>query len=82
MRKLIRTVLALAGLLMIVTFAVANRQAVEVSFWPTPFVRDVPIYGILLVGIVIGVLLGAISAWLSGHRKRATLRSLRDRTGK
>ena len=38
MRKIVRTLLAVVGAILIVSFAVANRGAVEVSFWPMPFV--------------------------------------------
>jgi uncharacterized integral membrane protein len=79
MRKLIRTLLALIGGVLIVTFAVANRGAVEVSFWPLPFTNSVPLYAILLLGVVLGVLLGAVATWLSGHSRRVAFRDVRHR---
>jgi putative membrane protein len=79
MRKLLRTVLAVVGLLLIVTFAVANRQPAEISFWPLAVQREVPLFVVLLVGIVLGVVLAGIAGWLSGHRRRVGMRHLRDR---
>jgi lysylphosphatidylglycerol synthetase-like protein (DUF2156 family) len=79
MRKLLRTALALVGVVVIVTFAVGNRHLVELSFWPLPFSRSIPVYGLLLVGIGLGVLLGAVAAWLSGHSRRLAYRSMRQR---
>jgi lysylphosphatidylglycerol synthetase-like protein (DUF2156 family) len=79
MRKLLRTFLALIGGVLIVTFAVANRGAVEVSVWPLPFTNSVPLYAILLLGVAIGVGLGGIAAWLSGHSRRVAYRDVRRR---
>jgi uncharacterized integral membrane protein len=79
MRKLLRTLLALIGVVLIVTFAVANRGPVGVSFWPLPFANTVPLYAILLIGVALGVLLGAIATWLSGHSRRVAYRDVRRR---
>jgi len=71
MVKFLRTILALVGLLVIVLFAIGNRQPVEISLWPTPFMVDLPLYGVFLVAMIIGVILGGIASWLGGHDKRA-----------
>lgn len=81
MRKLLRTALAVIGLVVIVTFAVGNRHAVDLSFWPLPFASTMPVYGLLLVGIVIGALLGWIATWLGAGSRRAAYRELRTRNG-
>ena len=80
MGKLLRTILALVGLLVVVTFAVGNRQAVELSFWPLPLAQSVPVYGLMLAGIVIGALLGWAATWLAARPKRVAYRELRVRT--
>lgn len=79
MRRIVRTLLALIGLVLVVTFAVANRGAVEVSYWPLPFTHSVPLYAVLLAGLLIGTALGAVAMWLSAHRRRVAVRKLRDR---
>jgi uncharacterized integral membrane protein len=79
MRKLLRTIIGVVGLIAIVAFAVANRGPIAISFWPLPFDAAVPVYVVLLAGIVIGVVLGGIATWLSGHRRRVAFRDTRDR---
>jgi uncharacterized integral membrane protein len=79
MRKLLRTLLALLGAILIVTFAVANRGPVEVSFWPLPFTNTLPLYTVLLLGMALGVALGGIATWLSGHSRRVAYRDVRRR---
>ena len=71
MIKFLRTILGLIGLLLIVLFAVGNRQPVEVSLWPTPFVIELPLYGVFMTALIFGVILGGIASWLGGHKKRA-----------
>ena len=44
MPKILRSALAIIGLAVIVIFAVDNRHAVDVSFWPLPFGTAVPAY--------------------------------------
>lgn len=79
MLKLLRTLLALVGIVLVATFAVANRGAVEVSFWPLPFTNTLPLYAILLIGVALGVILGAIATWLSAHSRRVAFRDVRRR---
>ncbi len=57
MIRLLRALVALAVFVLVVTFSVANRDPVAVSFWPTPVVLDLPVYGVLLVGLALGALL-------------------------
>jgi uncharacterized integral membrane protein len=71
MVKLLRTILGLIGLLVIVLFAIGNRQPVEISLWPTPFMIELPVYGVFLVAMILGVILGGIASWLGGHAQRA-----------
>lgn len=81
MRKLLRMILAVVGLVAIVTFAVGNRHMIDLSFWPLPYSRAVPVYGLLLVGIFLGAVLGWAATWLAGSRRRAAYRELRARAG-
>jgi hypothetical protein len=80
MRKLLRTALALIGLVAIVTFAVGNRHTVDLSFWPLPYGWTLPVYGLLLAGIAIGALLGWAATWLAARPRRVAYRELRART--
>lgn len=78
MRKIVRTLLSLVGLLVVMVFAIGNRGSVEVSYWPLPFAQVVPLWYVVLAALIIGVALGAGAMWLSGHRHRVALRRLRD----
>jgi lipopolysaccharide assembly protein A len=55
-------------------FAVANRQAASLALWPLPYVVELPLYllvfGVLLVGFIVGVL----AAWLGARQRRRELR--------
>jgi uncharacterized integral membrane protein len=70
MIKFIRLLLAAVGLVLIVAFSVANRDIVEIGFWPFPQTIDLPVYGIVLVGVFVGAILGGLAVWLSTLRSR------------
>ena len=70
MTKILRTLLALAALIVIVTFAIANRTPVPVSFAPLPTLVELPVYGVFLLGLVLGGLIGGVALWLSGIPQR------------
>ena len=72
MIKILRVVLGLAALVVVVAFAVANRMPVAVSLAPLPIVLELPVYGVFLLGLVLGGLLGGIALWLGGARYRLT----------
>ncbi len=78
MAKLLRSLLAIVGLLVIVTFSVANRGRVDVNFFPLPLpVVELPIFAVFLIGIFIGAILGGLSLWLSETEMRSEWRMLR-----
>jgi uncharacterized integral membrane protein len=58
-------------------FAVSNRQTVSLGFWPVPFVADAPLYVIVLVSLLFGVLIGALAVWIRGRHRRRELRECR-----
>jgi lipopolysaccharide assembly protein A len=79
MTKLLRTLLALVALIAIVAFAVANRTPVPVSFAPLPILMELPVYGVFLLGLVLGSLIGGLALWLSGIPQRFRARRMRKR---
>jgi uncharacterized integral membrane protein len=79
MTKILRTLLALAALIAIVAFAVANRTPVPVSFAPLPILMELPVYGVFLLGLVLGGLIGSLALWLSGIPRRFRARRMRKR---
>ncbi len=45
-------------------FAVNNRDVIELTLWPSPFVIDLPAYLLILGPFVVGVFFGWIWSWL------------------
>ena len=81
MIKILRILIGLLGLVVVVAFAVANRMPVAVSLAPLPIVLELPVYGVFLLGLVLGGLLGGIALWLGGARYRWRARRLRNQVG-
>ena len=79
MIKLIRILLAVDVGVAIIVFAIANRGPVDVSFAPFPGSVEVPLYGVALLFLFLGVLAGGIAAWLNAARSRGENRRLRRR---
>jgi putative membrane protein len=79
MIRILRTVLALLGLLVIVTFAIANRTPVEISLAPLPILIELPVYGVFLLGLVLGGLIGGLVVWLGGVGQRRQARRTRKK---
>ena len=71
MIKIFRLLLGLAGLVVIVSFAVSNRDVVSMALWPLPQTFEVQLFWVFLFGLVVGAILGGLGAWLGGMRKRS-----------
>ena len=72
--KLIHWLVTVPLALVLVVFAVDNRATVNVNFWPTPFEIDMPFYLVVLAALLIGFLLGELTAWINGGKKRRVAR--------
>ena len=77
-RLYIAFVLSPVGLL-IIALAVANRQAVTISFDPfstthPALVTTLPVYGLGFILLTTGVVIGGIAAWLKQRKWRRTAR--------
>jgi len=79
MVRIVRLLLGLAALIVIMVFAIANNRPIDVSFWPLPILIELPVYGVFLLGLVIGVLVGGFGVWLGGHAYRRDARRLRSK---
>lgn len=77
MRKIVYTLLSIAGIVLIDVLAIDNRQHVDVVFWPLPYSINVPLYWVFLFSLALGAILGGLATWLSGRGRRAELRDLR-----
>jgi uncharacterized integral membrane protein len=71
-------VTALVALLLVV-FAVSNRESVTVTFWPLPVLIEAPLYLVVLLATLLGFLFGEVVAWIGGRRWRRHARQRRRR---
>jgi uncharacterized integral membrane protein len=81
LRKIVTALILIPIALLIVVFAVANRGAVTISL--DPFVGDppmvaaaLPLFLLLLVVLILGVVVGGIAAWMRQSRWRRRARRL------
>jgi uncharacterized integral membrane protein len=77
-RILYRAVFLVIAIILIL-FAVSDRETVSVGFWPLPFLADVPLYLLCFFSLLIGALIGLAAAWRAGHRSRRELGARRRR---
>jgi len=80
-RKIVTAVIVVPLAIVIVAFAMANRQAVTVSFDPfsstTPaYAASLPLFVLIFVLVILGVVIGGIAAWLRQASWRRTARRL------
>jgi len=85
-RKIVTALLLVPIAIVVVAFAVANRHSVVVSFDPfdperPAFAFAVPLFELLLAGVIGGVVIGGVAAWLrqSKWRRAARLAQARAR---
>ncbi|MCW5684287.1 MAG: DUF1049 domain-containing protein [Pseudolabrys sp.] len=81
LRKALAAIILIPIVLLLVMFAVANRQVVTLSFDPFDAVNPayavaVPLFVLIFVLVVLGVLLGGVAAWLRQGRWRRAARRL------
>ena len=72
--KILFWILAIPVAIVVVAFAVANRQPLRFDLWPLPFDITVPTFLAVLGPLVIGLLLGALPGWLNSLRWRRQAR--------
>jgi uncharacterized integral membrane protein len=73
--RLVFWLLVLILSLVIIVFAVNNRQTVELDLWiyQTP---SIPLFAVALLGIFIGFIWGGIVAWIGAGKYRQRARDL------
>jgi uncharacterized integral membrane protein len=81
MRKFLAAVILIPLAILMVMFAVANRASVAVSLDPfsssaPALTVHVPLFLLLLVALIFGVLVGGIAAWLRQSKWRRAARHL------
>ena len=80
-RKIVTAIIVVPLVAVIVAFAVANRQAVTVSFDPfsaasPAYATTLPLFAIIFAVLILGVLIGGIAAWLRQGKWRRAARKL------
>ncbi len=81
LRKLVTIFILVPLAIVIVMFAMANRQGVTVSFDPfnnadPAFVMRMPLFVLIFVLTILGVLVGGVAAWLRQGKWRRVARKL------
>jgi uncharacterized integral membrane protein len=66
--------------LIAVAFAIHNHAAQTVDFWPLPYTFKAPLYAVVIVALAFGFVLGAVAAWIGGHRWRKLARQRKRET--
>ena len=77
--KRLSWIVTLPIILVVMVFAVSNRDEVAINLWPTGLDLTVPFFVVVLGGFLAGFLVGAAIMWLSGAKRRARARRLRYR---
>ena len=80
-RKIITAIIVVPLAAVIIAFAVANREAVTVSFDPfssasPAYAATLPLFAVILLVLIAGVVVGGIAAWLRQSRWRRKAREL------
>jgi uncharacterized integral membrane protein len=80
-RKIVTAIIVIPLAVVIIAFAIANRQMVTVSFDPFSVtepaaVVTLPLFALIVLLLIIGVLIGGAAAWLRQSRWRSTARRL------
>ena len=74
LRRVLNTLVTVPVTIVLVTFAVSNRQEVFLSLWPLSEGVAIPLYLLVLALFLLGALAGATAAWLTGGKTRRLLR--------
>lgn len=80
-RKIVTALIVVPLAVVIIAFAVANRQMVTVSFDPTSsanpaYAVPLPLFVLIFILLILGVIIGGIAAWLRQSPWRRTARKL------
>jgi uncharacterized integral membrane protein len=80
-RKIVTALIVVPLAVIFIAFAVANRQTVTVSFDPfssasPAYAATLPLFVVIFVVLIVGVLIGGIAAWIRQSKWRRTARKL------
>jgi uncharacterized integral membrane protein len=69
----------LLATVLLIPFAISNREPVSLGLWPLPFLVDLPLYLLVLLLLFGGFIIGAAATWIAGRHIRRELRRRRRR---
>jgi lipopolysaccharide assembly protein A len=72
--KLVHWLVTVPVALLLIIFAVSNREVVAVTFWPLPVQLGAPLWLVVLLACLLGFLFGELVAWIGGRRWRRDAR--------
>ena len=72
--RLLSWIIMVPVALAVISFSVNNRDSIAIDVWPAPYTVEVPVFAIVLVSILGGMVIGAIVAWFSGGKTRSRAR--------
>jgi len=80
-RRIISTLILIPLAVVIIAFAVANRQWVTVSFDPfsstsPAYAATLPLFAFIFVALILGVVIGGAVVWIGQAKWRRTARKL------
>lgn len=80
-RKIVTAVIVVPLAVIIIVFAVANRQSVTVSFDPfsaasPAYAATLPLFVLIFLLVILGVLVGGVAAWMRQSKWRRMARKL------
>ncbi|HXZ21738.1 MAG TPA: LapA family protein [Pseudolabrys sp.] len=80
-RRVVSTLIIVPLAVAIIAFAVANRQSVTLSFDPfsstnTAYAATLPLFAVIFMALILGVLIGGIAAWIGQTKWRRAARKL------
>lgn len=75
--KIINSIIAAIVALLVILFAVSNREAVRVELWPFPYQLALSLYAVILLAVLVGFIAGVVGLWMVYGRRRREARRLR-----
>jgi uncharacterized integral membrane protein len=74
LRKIVAVVILVPLAILIIIFAVANREIVTVSLEPFTDSVKLPLFALIIVSLIVGVLIGGLTAWVRQGKWRSAAR--------
>lgn len=70
MVRFLRYCLLVLLTLFFIAFAISNREAVSLSFFPLPYTAETPLFILVLIAFVLGAAVAALVGFLTSLRKK------------